>query len=93
MEPRDDGCKANLLLPSTLLVAIGLQALSALVLVHLQATFLFQVSHGLLKFEGKRLRPLSLPVKLNLQFQSQSAVEDPKAAIYAQNGWSWALLR
>jgi hypothetical protein len=45
------GCslQAKLLLPSTLLVAIGLQALSALVLVHLKAAFLFEISHGLRK--------------------------------------------
>ena len=34
------------LLPRALFVAISLQALSALVLVHLQAAFLFQVAHG-----------------------------------------------
>lgn len=34
------------LLPRALLVAIRLQALSALVLVHLQTTFLFQIAHG-----------------------------------------------
>jgi hypothetical protein len=38
---------ARLFLPSALLVAIRLQALPALVLVHLQAAFLFQVTHGL----------------------------------------------
>ena len=37
---------AHLFLPRTLFVAIRLQALSALMLVHLQTTFLFQVSHG-----------------------------------------------
>ena len=36
----------GLLLPGALLVTIGLQALAALVLVHLQAAFLFQVAHG-----------------------------------------------
>jgi hypothetical protein len=36
----------GLFLPRTLLVAIRLQALPALVLVHLQSTFLFQVAHG-----------------------------------------------
>ena len=35
----------GLLLPGALLVTIGLQALAALVLVHLQAAFLFQVAH------------------------------------------------
>jgi hypothetical protein len=35
----------RLLLPSALLVAIGLQALFALVLVHLQTAFLFEVTH------------------------------------------------
>jgi hypothetical protein len=35
----------RLLLPRTLLVAICLQALPALVLVHLQTTFLFQITH------------------------------------------------
>lgn len=34
-----------LLLPSALLVAIGLQALFALVLIHLQTAFLFEVTH------------------------------------------------
>lgn len=34
------------LLPSALLVAIGLQALFALVLVHLETAFLFEVTHG-----------------------------------------------
>ena len=35
-----------LLLPRALLVAIRLQSLPALVLVHLQTTLLFQVAHG-----------------------------------------------
>jgi hypothetical protein len=35
----------RLLLPSALLVAIGLQALFALVLIHLQTAFLFEVTH------------------------------------------------
>jgi hypothetical protein len=35
----------DLLLPRALFVAVRLQALSALVLVHLQTTFLFQVTH------------------------------------------------
>ncbi len=34
-----------LLLPSALLVAIGLQTLFALVLVHLETAFLFEVTH------------------------------------------------
>jgi hypothetical protein len=34
------------LLPRPLLVAVRFQALSALVLVHLQTTFLFQIAHG-----------------------------------------------
>jgi hypothetical protein len=38
--------KTGSLLPRTLLVAVRLQALSALVLVHLQSSFLFQVTHG-----------------------------------------------
>jgi len=33
-------------LPITLLVAIGLQALPALVLVHLETTLLFEITHG-----------------------------------------------
>ena len=33
------------LLPSTLFMAIGLQALFALVLVHLETAFLFEVTH------------------------------------------------
>jgi hypothetical protein len=37
---------ARLLLPRALLVAVRFQALSALVLVHLQTTFLFQITHG-----------------------------------------------
>jgi hypothetical protein len=36
---------AGLLLPRALLVAMRLQALAALMLVHLQPTFLFQVAH------------------------------------------------
>lgn len=36
---------AALLLPSALFMAIGLQALFALVLVHLEAAFLFEVTH------------------------------------------------
>jgi hypothetical protein len=39
---RDDG---SLFLPRALLVAVRLQALAALVLVHLQTAFLFQVTH------------------------------------------------
>jgi hypothetical protein len=35
----------RLLLPRALLVAIGLQALFALVLVHLETAFLFEVTH------------------------------------------------
>ena len=35
----------RLLLPSALLVSIGLQALFALVLIHLQTAFLFEVTH------------------------------------------------
>ena len=37
---------ARSLLPRALLVAVRFQALSALVLVHLQTTFLFQITHG-----------------------------------------------
>ena len=37
--------RRSLLLPSALLVAIGLQALFALVLIHLQTAFLFEVTH------------------------------------------------
>jgi hypothetical protein len=36
-----------LLLPGALLVAIRLQALLALMLVHLKTAFLFQVAHGI----------------------------------------------
>ena len=36
---------ARLLLPRALFVAVGLQALFALVLVHLEAAFLFEVTH------------------------------------------------
>jgi hypothetical protein len=36
-----------LFLPSTLLVAVGFQALPALMLRHLQPTFLFQIAHGI----------------------------------------------
>ena len=43
------------LLPRALLVAIRLQTLSALVLVHLEATLLFQISHG----KQNLLRPCS----------------------------------
>jgi hypothetical protein len=35
-----------LLLPRALLVAMGFQALAALVLVHLETTLLFQIAHG-----------------------------------------------
>ena len=38
--------KVRSLLPRALLVTIGLQAFTTLVLVHLQAAFLFQVAHG-----------------------------------------------
>ena len=42
----------GLLLPSTLLVTIRLQALTALVFIHLEAAFLFEVAHDKLrKFE------------------------------------------
>jgi hypothetical protein len=37
--------EANLLLPSALFVAVGFQALFALVLVHLETAFLFEVTH------------------------------------------------
>ena len=37
--------QGQLFLPRTLFVTIGLQALPALVLVHLQTAFLFQVAH------------------------------------------------
>jgi hypothetical protein len=41
-----NGARAgDLLLPRALLVAIRLQALPALVLVHLQTSFLFQITH------------------------------------------------
>jgi hypothetical protein len=36
---------SSLFLPSTLLVTIGFQAFLALVLVHLKATFLFEITH------------------------------------------------
>jgi hypothetical protein len=36
----------SLLLPRAFLVTMRLQALAALVLVHLQTAFLFQVAHG-----------------------------------------------
>jgi len=39
------GYETRLLLPSALLMAVGLQALFALVLVHLEAAFLFEVTH------------------------------------------------
>jgi hypothetical protein len=39
------GTSARLLLPRALLVAVRLQALAALMLVHLQPAFLFQVAH------------------------------------------------
>jgi hypothetical protein len=41
------------LLPGALLVAIGLQALFALVLVHLEAAFLFEVTHVVSDLEVK----------------------------------------
>ena len=42
-----------LLLPRALLVAVGLQALFALVLVHLEAAFLFEVTHVVSGLEVK----------------------------------------
>src|SRR5215207_8635529 len=59
------GARDGSLLPRTLLVAIRLQALSALVLVHLQTTFLFQISHG--DLEGMTVLLASEPVKLILR--------------------------
>jgi hypothetical protein len=41
------GWKTGLLLPSALLVTIGLQTLAALVLVHLQTTLLLKIAHGM----------------------------------------------
>lgn len=58
----------TLLLPSTLLVAIRFQALAALVLVHFQTTFLFQITHGELERTAKmfgaplRVKPEFRPV-------------------------------
>ena len=49
----------RLLLPRTLLVAIRLQALPALVLVHLQAAFLLEVAHGWKLANGHRAGELS----------------------------------
>ena len=59
------GASDSSLLPRPLLVAVRFQALSALVLVHLQAAFLFQVSHG--NLVGFTVLPASPPVKLNLR--------------------------
>lgn len=53
---RESGARRPLLLPRTLLVAIRLQALPALVLVHLQTTFLFQVAHVSVVYRAVRLR-------------------------------------
>ena len=36
------------LLPSPLLVAVGVSPLATLMLIHLQATFLFEVTHKML---------------------------------------------
>lgn len=60
-----------LLLPSALFVTIRFQALLALVLVHLETTFLFEIAHGIWSLgveEGKGLdkQPSSTPVKRNL---------------------------
>ena len=41
-----------LLLPRALLVAMGFQALAALVLVHLETTLLFQIAHEKRKVNG-----------------------------------------
>ena len=54
---------ARLLLPRALLVAIRFQALAALVLVHLQTAFLFQVAHGF-KWRGVNVRVASDAVEL-----------------------------
>jgi len=51
--------KRGSLLPRTLLVAIRLQALSALVFVHLQTALLFQVAHG----EGKTVLSARIAVQ------------------------------
>src|SRR5262249_53195202 len=40
------GIDRDSLLPRAFLVAVGFQAFSPLVLVHLQTTFLFQITHG-----------------------------------------------
>jgi hypothetical protein len=59
------GASKGSLLPRALLVAIRFQALSALVLVHLQTAFLFQISHG--DLEAFTVLPARPPVKLNLR--------------------------
>jgi hypothetical protein len=46
----------RLLLPRALFMAISFQALSALVLVHLQAAFLFQVAHVTWKYVSQTVR-------------------------------------
>jgi hypothetical protein len=51
--------RESLLLPSTLLVAISLQALTALVLRHLETALLLQITHKCLE---KFKRPLCKPV-------------------------------
>ena len=41
----EEGDGSVLLLPSALFMAVGLQALFTLVLVHLETAFLFEVTH------------------------------------------------
>jgi hypothetical protein len=53
---------ANLFLPRALFVAVRLQALSALVLVHLQPAFLLQIAHMV----RPKVRPAPGAVKLEL---------------------------
>jgi hypothetical protein len=55
-------CTRGLLLPRALLVAARLQALPALVLVHLQTTFLFQVAHG--ERENRAWGPSLCPARI-----------------------------
>jgi hypothetical protein len=63
---RSGGVRPDSLLPRAFLVAIRLQALSALVLVHLQTTFLFQIAHGELIYGRGNVRLARRSVKPNL---------------------------
>ena len=77
---------ARLFLPRTLLVPVGLEPLPALVLRHLQSTFLFQIAHGELN-EGMTVLRRTGCVKLNF-----SAAPLGRTDGYVDSGtlsWAW----